>query len=91
MKFLQDSIQHDPALLPQKSFRMPHACDMPYFLFHAAFISFIKEGDIVIMGSDGVFDNLYLVARCCEMLVVILPHAALFQWWHLSAFHFFQL
>lgn len=91
MQFLQDSIQHDPALLPQKSFRMPHACDMPYFLFHAAFISFIKEGDIVIMGSDGVFDNLYLVARCCEMLVVILPHAALFQWWHLSAFHFFQL
>ena len=81
-------------MLPQtKSFRMPHACDMRYFLFHAAFIicTGIKEGDIVIMGSDGVFDNLYLVARCCEMLVVILPHAALFQWWHLTAFHFFQL
>lgn len=78
-------------MLPQtKSFRMPHACDMRYFMFHAAFITCtgIKEGDIVIMGSDGVFDNLYLVARCCEMLVVILPHAALFQWWHFVSIPF---
>lgn len=92
MQSLQDSIQHHPAMLPQtKSFRMPHACDMCYFLFFAAFITFIKEGDIVVVGSDGIFDNLYLVARCCEILVVILPHAAFVQWWHLSAFHFFQL
>ena len=92
MQLLQDSMHHHPVMLPQTNpFRIPHARGPGHGLFPAAFITFIKEGDIVIMGSDGVFDNLYLVARCFEILVVMLPHVALFQWWHLSAFHFFQL
>ena len=45
-------------------------------------LSFTKEGDIVIVVSDGVFDNIYLAAWFVDRLAVIqLVHAAHMAAW----------
>ena len=54
----------------------------PYHVNIMFALSFTKEGDIVIVGSDGVFDNLYLAAWLVDRLAVVqLVHAAHMAAW----------